>query len=161
MKATKTFRQYIWIINTLRAYKGLTFEELSQKWATDAIADGNPLQRSSFNRHRDAILSMFGIIIECDKKTYKYYISNKDSLSDGSIERWLFSTLTVHGVLSDSAAVKERVVLEDVPEEGIKKDTSSFIRDSEQMLYTPLLLLSHRPEISHRASFHLGSLVPT
>ena len=115
MKATKTFRQYIWIINTLRAYKELTFEELSQKWATDAIADGNPLQRSSFNRHRDAILSMFGIIIECDKKTYKYYISNKDSLSDGSIERWLFSTLTVHGVLSDSAAVKERVVLEDVP----------------------------------------------
>ena len=115
MKAAKTFRQYIWIINTLRAYKELTFEELSQKWATDAIADGNPLQRSSFNRHRDAILSMFGIIIECDKKTYKYYISNKDSLSDGSIERWLFSTLTVHGVLSDSAAVKERVVLEDVP----------------------------------------------
>lgn len=115
MKADKTFRQYIWIINTLRAFKGLTFEELSQKWVTDAIADGNPLQRSSFNRHRDAILSMFGIIIECDKKTYKYYISNKDSLSDGSIERWLFSTLTVHGVLSDSAAVKERVVLEDVP----------------------------------------------
>ena len=45
-------------------------------------------------------------------------------------------------------------------EEGIKKGTSSSIRDSKQMLYTPLLLLSHRPEISHRASFHLGSLVP-
>ena len=26
------FHQYIWIINTLRAYRGLTLEELNQKW---------------------------------------------------------------------------------------------------------------------------------
>jgi len=34
---------------------------------------------------------------------------------DDSIESWLFSTLTVHGMLADSAAVKERLVLEDAP----------------------------------------------
>jgi hypothetical protein len=38
---------------------------------------------------------MFGIIIDCEPKTYKYFISNKEVLSDDSIERWLFSTLTV------------------------------------------------------------------
>jgi len=79
------------------------------------VADGNPLQRSSFNRHRDAILDMFGIIIDCEPKTYQYFISNKGVLCDDSIERWLFSTLSVHGVLADSAAVKERLVLEDAP----------------------------------------------
>ena len=115
MKPAQIFHQYIWIINILRAYRQLTFEELNQKWQEDDVADGNPLQRSSFNRHRDAILNMFGVIIDCDKKTYRYYISNPDVLNDGSIERWLFSTLTVHGVLADSAAVKERVVLENVP----------------------------------------------
>ena len=115
MKPAQIFHQYIWIINTLRAYRQLTFEELNQKWQDDKVADGNPLQRSSFNRHRDAILDMFGIIIDCDKKTYKYYISNKDVLCDDSIERWLFSTLTVHGMLADSAAVKERLVLESAP----------------------------------------------
>ena len=115
MKPAQIFHQYIWIINTLRAYRKLSFEELSQKWQDDQVADGNPLQRSSFNRHRDAILDMFGIIIDCDKKTYKYYISNKDVLCDDSIERWLFSTLTVHGMLADSAAVKERLVLENAP----------------------------------------------
>ena len=115
MKPAQIFHQYIWIINTLRAYRRLTLEELNQKWQDDGVADGNPLQRSSFNRHRDAILDMFGIIIDCDKKTYHYYISNADVLCDDSIERWLFSTLTVHGVLADSAAVKERVVLENVP----------------------------------------------
>jgi len=115
MKPAQIFHQYIWIINTLRTYRQLTFEALNQKWQEDRIADGNPLQRSSFNRHRDAILDMFGIVIDCDKKTYKYYISNKEVLSDDSIERWLFSTLTVHGVLADSAAVKERLVLENAP----------------------------------------------
>ena len=109
------FRQYIWIINTLRAYKRLTFEEISRKWQDDEVADGNALQRSSFNRHRDAILDMFGIVIECEPKTYKYYISNPEVLNDDSIERWIFSTLTVHGVLADSASVKEYVVLESAP----------------------------------------------
>ena len=116
MKPAQIFHQYIWIINTLRAYHKMTFEELNQKWQDDDVADGNPLQRSSFNRHRDAILDMFGLIIDCEPKTYKYYISNKEVLGDDSIERWLFSTLTVHGVLADSASIQERIILESAPE---------------------------------------------
>ncbi len=114
MKPARIFHQYIWIINTLRTHRKMTFEELCQKWQKDKVADGSPLQRSSFNRYRDAILSMFGIIIGCEPRTYRYYIRNGDVLGDDSIEQWLFSTLTVHGVLADSAAVKERVVLESV-----------------------------------------------
>ena len=116
MKPAQIFHQYIWIINTLRAYHKMTFEELNQKWIDDDVADGNPLQLSSFNRHRDAILDMFGLIIDCEPKTYKYYISNKEVLGDDSIERWLFSTLTVHGVLADSASIQERIILESAPE---------------------------------------------
>jgi hypothetical protein len=115
MKPAQIFYQYTWIINTLRAYRKLTFEELNQKWQQDGVNGGNKLQRSSFNRHRDAILDMFGIIIDCDLKTYRYYIANPEVLNDDSIGRWLFSTLTVHGMLSESAAINERVVLESVP----------------------------------------------
>ena len=115
MKTAKILNHNIWIINTLRAYGSLTFEEIRKKWQEDNMSDGNALARSSFNRYRDAIADMFGIVIECDLKTYRYYIRNQDVLCDDSIERWLFSTLTVHGVLSDSAAVKDRVVLENVP----------------------------------------------
>ena len=115
MKPAKIFHQYIWIINTLRAYGKLTLEELNQKWIDDGVADGNPLLRVSFYRHRDAIQDMFGIVIDCDPRTYKYFISNQEVLGDDSIESWLFSTLTVHGVLADSAAVKERLVLENAP----------------------------------------------
>jgi hypothetical protein len=115
MKPAQIFHQYIWLINTLRAYGQLTFEELCQKWLEDRVSDGKVLQRSSFNRHRAAILDMFGIIIDCDLLTYKYFISNESVLSDDSVERWLFSTLAVHGVLADSSAMKERLVLEHAP----------------------------------------------
>ena len=115
MKPAQIFHQYIWIINTFMTYGKLTFEELNQRWQDDEVAEGNALPRSSFNRHRDAIRDMFGIDIECDKMTYKYYIGNPGVLGDGSIEQWLFSTMAVHGVLADSAAVKDRVVLESAP----------------------------------------------
>ena len=115
MKPAQIFHQYIWIISVLSSYKRLTLEEISEMLIKNAVADGKPLYRSSFNRHRDAILDMFGIIIDCEPKTYKYYISNREVLSNDSIERWLFSTLTVHGVLADSASVKERLVLECAP----------------------------------------------
>lgn len=115
MKPAQIFHQYIWIINTLRAHRKMTLEELNQKWQDDGVAEGNPLPRSSFNRHRDAIQDMFGIIIDCEPKTYKYYICNAEVLSNGSISLWLFSTLTVHGVLADCAAIKDRIILENVP----------------------------------------------
>ena len=115
MKHSQIFRQYIWIINTLRSCGGLTFEELNQKWKAEDVSRGKPLQRSSFNRHRDAILEMFGIIIDCDLRTYKYYIGNQEALEDDSLERWIYSTLTVHGALSEGASVKERLVLENAP----------------------------------------------
>lgn len=92
----------------------LTLSELNRLWQTDGVKDGRPLLRSSFNRHRDAIQDMFGIVIECDLETYEYYIGNPDVLNDDSIERWLYSTIAVHGALSEGPAVKDRVVLENV-----------------------------------------------
>ena len=115
MKPAIIFHQYIWIVNTLRRCGGLTLDQLNRRWVEDGVADGNVLQRSSFNRHRDAILDMFGIIIACEPRTYRYYISNPHELNEDSIGRWMYSTLTVHGVLADSAAVRERVMLENVP----------------------------------------------
>ena len=69
MTTVQIIRQYLWVVNTLMSNGRMTLEELSRKWRDDKVADGRPLQRSTFNRHRDAILSMFGIIIDCDLST--------------------------------------------------------------------------------------------
>ena len=115
MKPALIFNQYIWIINTLKKHGKLTLAQLDRKWREDGIAEGNPLPRTSFNRHRDAISDMFGINIDCDRRTHKYYISNPKVLSDDSIERHLFSTLAVHGMLADSASVRDRILMEYAP----------------------------------------------
>ena len=114
MKPAIIFHQYIWIINTLRRYPRITFDELCQRWIDEEVTEGNPLVRSSFNRHRDAILDMFGVIIDCDTQ-YRYYISNPEVLDDDSLERWMLSTLTVSSVLADSASLQDRIILENVP----------------------------------------------
>ena len=116
MKPARIFQQYIWIVTLLMRYNRLTLEEISQRWIDDAVVGGKPLTRVSFYRHKDAILNMFGIIIECDTEHgYKYYIANPEVLDDDSIERWMLSTLTVSAVLSDSASLKDRILLENVP----------------------------------------------
>ena len=114
MKPALIFQQYIWLINTLRRFQRMTLDDINRRWMDEEVADGNPLSRSSFNRHRDAILDMFGIVIECDAN-YRYYIYNPEVLDDDSLERWMLSTLTVGGVLSDSVSLKDRIILENVP----------------------------------------------
>jgi len=105
MKQAQIIHQYIWLINTLKAHRALTLDELKSKWRDDEVADGNPLNRSTLTRHRRAIFDMFGIIIEADASTYKYSIRNANVLTNGSIEQWLYSTLSVHGVLVESVDV--------------------------------------------------------
>ena len=116
MKPALIFQQYIWLINAFRRHGRMTLDELNERWVREEVAEGNPLSRSIFNRHRDAILDMFGVILDCDaKKGYKYFIANREVLDDDSLERWMLSTMTVGGVLSDSISLKDRIILENVP----------------------------------------------
>lgn len=116
MKPALIFQQYIWLINAFRRHGRMTLDELNERWVREEVAEGNPLSRSTFNRHRDAILDMFGVILDCDaKKGYKYFIANREVLDDDSLERWMLSTMTVGGVLSDSISLKDRIILENVP----------------------------------------------
>lgn len=115
MKPAKIFQQYVWLVNTLRQYKRLTLEEINNLWVKNDVIGGSPLNRVSFYRHKDAILNMFGINIDCEQKTYKYYISNPEVINDDSIERWMLSTLTVSTALSDSTSIRGRIILESAP----------------------------------------------
>ena len=77
----------------LRLHGKMTLSQLNRKWMDDCVADGNPLPRSTFNRHRDTIQDLFGVVIDCEDKTYRYYIGNPSVLADNGLVPWLFSTL--------------------------------------------------------------------
>ena len=113
MYQSNTIRQCLWLITTIRQNGRITLKKLQEKWTDDRM--GDVLYRSTFNRYRDKIFELFGLVMECDEK-YQYYFVNPNELTDHSIESWLLSTMTVNVALADSQTVKERIVLENVPE---------------------------------------------
>ena len=119
MKSYALFQQYIWLVNTIHRYRKLTLDEINRHWIETEMSDGLPIARSTFNRHRGAILDMFGVIIECDRKDgFRYYIYNSEVLEEDTIQNWMLSTLSVNSMLAESRGVHERILLERIPSEG-------------------------------------------
>jgi hypothetical protein len=119
MKTYNLFKEYTWLVNTLHRFGRLTLEEINRRWLDTEMSEGVPIARTTFNRHRDAILDIFGIIIECDRKDgFRYYIWNEEVLDEESIQNWMLSTLSVNSVLSESKGVADRILLERIPSDG-------------------------------------------
>ena len=72
MKAYSIFQEYIWLVSTIQRYGKLSLEEINQHWLKTEMSRGVAIPRTTFNRHRDAIVDMLGIIIDCDKRD-KYF----------------------------------------------------------------------------------------
>ena len=94
----------------------MTLGEISELWRLQEESGGEELSRTTFNRHRDSILDIFGVIIECDRKDgYRYYIENEEVLKENSIQNWMFSTLSVSNMLDGNVGLQDRILLESIP----------------------------------------------
>ena len=119
MKTPIKFKEYIWLVNTIRKARRITLAEINEKWLETEMSEGIPLARSTFNRHKDAIEDMFGIFIDCDRQHgFKYFIANPEVLQEDSVQTWMLSTLSVNNVVSESLSLQHRILLEQAPVEG-------------------------------------------
>lgn len=119
MKAYDVFKEYIWLVNTIRKARKISLAEINEKWRETDMSGGLDFSRATFARHKDAIQDIFGIYIECDRKAgHKYYIGNSRVLEEDTVQNWMISTLSVNNMLSESMAMRERILLESVPSEG-------------------------------------------
>lgn len=115
-KTTHLIKRYIWLVDTISRKKGITFEEISEKWEKSGLNENKvefPLR--TFHNHREAIEDLFGIEIVCDKKNgYKYELEGG---LDDTQKRWLFNTFSVVNLLSEAQnlQLKNRILLEDTP----------------------------------------------
>lgn len=120
MKTPALFKEYIWLVNTIDHAKRITFAEINDRWLRMEMSEGIPLSRTTFNRHKDAIEDIFGIYIDCDRRDgYRYYIGNEEVLHEDSVQNWMLSTLTVNNLISESMGLQHRIVLENIPSEGM------------------------------------------
>ena len=114
------FKEYIWLIETINNAGRISLADISAKWQHRQGYSDIKLSRTTFNRHRDAIQDMFGIVIECDRKdNYRYYIYNKEALKGNSVINWVFSTLSVGNMLNDNIRLQDRILLESIPSGGV------------------------------------------
>ena len=120
MRVPALFKEYIWLAKTIRqARNGITLAEINEKWLETDMSGGVEMARSTFNRHKDAIEDIFGIIIDCDRQSgYRYFISNADVLGEDSVQSWMLSTLTVNNIISESLSLQDRILLQPAPVEG-------------------------------------------
>ena len=105
---------YSWLIALLEC-RHLTFEEIANEWR-DANANpfGDELDKRTFHRYRENILSQFGISVECDKSDgYRYYVK-RDALEDDDVTEWMLSSLRLAS-LGDMLKYHNKVMLDTPP----------------------------------------------
>lgn len=116
MTVPSLFKEYIWLVNTIKRARRISFAEIQEKWLDTEMSGGVEFARSTFNRHKDAIQDIFGINIDCDRKGgYRYYIANEKVLREDTVQNWIVSTMSVNDVISDSKALHDRIVLQQIP----------------------------------------------
>lgn len=113
---TELLQKYIWLVQTfIRAGEtGLSLEEISDRWERKF---DSAYSRRTFNNHRDAVEEVFGIRIECNRSTNRYFVDYSDDISDENAENaWLINTFTVNNILSlGKERLSGRVSVEDIP----------------------------------------------
>ena len=113
---TELLKKYIWLVQTfIRAGEvGLSLDEISDRWESRF---DSAYSRRTFNNHRDAVEEVFGIRIECNRSTNRYFVDYSDDISDENAETaWLINTFTVNNILSlGKERLSGRVSVEDIP----------------------------------------------
>ena len=116
MKVYEQLKEYIWLLNTIRKYRKISFDEIQEKWLDTEMSGGVELAKSTFHRHREAIEDIFGLFISCDRSNgYRYFIENEDVLNGDTVQNWMLSTISVGNMVSEAMAMNDRILLENVP----------------------------------------------
>lgn len=119
MKKSNQQYFYSWLIDLISKEKnGITLEDINQQWMKSDMNDGAELTRHTFRRYKNDIADSFGIDIECDRKTNRYYINNSNVLRGNSVQRWMLSSLSASNIISRSIALQDRIILENIPIKG-------------------------------------------
>lgn len=109
-------QKYIWLVQTfIRAgERGLNLQEICNRWERRW---DTPYSRRTFNNHRKEVEEVFGIYIECNRSTNRYYIEYSDDVADENAESaWLINTFSVNTLLrSGKERLSGRVAVENVP----------------------------------------------
>ena len=116
MTSTTQFNRYMWLVELLYSRGALTKEQIDRYWARSYYNEKqeNSIPKRTFVRMKDAIAMLFDIEISYSK-TRGYFINNRDDIAKDYIRSWRINTFAVSNILHESADLKGRILLEDIP----------------------------------------------
>ena len=104
-------------METIYRAKRISLKELNRRWLENDMSDGQEIPERTFHKWRIAVEELFGLdIVNEGRGDYRYYIENADELSNGNLRSWLFNTLSVSTLLQANLGMKDRILLEEIPE---------------------------------------------
>lgn len=104
----------LWLVNTLLNYRKLSLREISALWQqNEDMSQGQEMSRLKLKRTIDSAFELLGVVIECDLRDgYRYYIAGNENLKTAE---WLISSHAINNVVVNSAHVRDRILLEEIP----------------------------------------------
>ena len=110
------FNRYIWLINLISSAGSISREEINSRWSRSSLNDEHEtaIPERTFHRYRIAIEEMFQINIAYSKAR-GYFIENSDSISRDKMRQWMLNTFSIKNLLTESIALRDRILLEDIP----------------------------------------------
>lgn len=132
--AINQVRKYIWLLDTIRRNKKLTFKELNELWLNDEISEGIELPIRTFHKWRIAIEDLFAINIENEGRgEYRYYISTSYGIDNNPFYSWLIETFSLGSLMMNSISLHERILLEYVPSKDFLPTIISAMKESKTL----------------------------
>jgi len=115
--ATNQLNKYVWLVETIYRAKRISLKEINRRWLANDMSDGLEIPERTFHKWRIAVEELFGLSIANEGRgEYRYYIENVSELNSGSLRSWLFNTLSVSSLLQANISIKDKILLEEVPE---------------------------------------------
>lgn len=132
--AINQVRKYIWLLDTIRRNKKLTFKKLNELWLNDEISEGIDLPIRTFHKWRIAIEDLFAINIENEGRgEYRYYISTSYGIDNNPFYSWLIETFSLGSLMMSSISLHERILLEYVPSKDFLPMIISAMKESKTL----------------------------
>ena len=113
-------RRDAWVLNYFYNHKSATLKQLNDAWMRSALSID---MKESFHRETwyncfKEIGNIFGIDIECNRKTRRWAITNPSAIKSMEIQNWMLSTLSFKMLMQECMSLNERILLEEFPSEN-------------------------------------------
>lgn len=113
--AANKFGRYVWLIDIIRSHPHITFKEINERWEDSGLGDGKSLPWRTFMHHKEAVESIFNVIIECDKRDYGYYIADEELLKGDGLRSWLIDSYATLNQVQADTQLRGRISFEKIP----------------------------------------------